>query len=57
MRGTVLSIQESIIDTFVALGSLIFGTLAAIIGMQFSFAVTGSSIVVITVILLLMTKR
>ena len=57
MRGTVLSIQESIIDTFVALGSLIFGTLAAVIGMQFSFAVTGSSIVVITAILLLMTKR
>ena len=57
MRGTVLSIQESIIDTFVALGSLVFGTLAAIIGMQFSFVVTGSSIVVITAILLLMTKR
>lgn len=57
MRGTVLAIQESIIDTFVALGSLVFGIQAAFIGIQFSFAFTGSSIVVMTVMLFLMTKR
>ncbi len=57
IRATALSIQESIIDSFIALGSLFFGISSAIIGMQYSFVVTGGSILLVSVILMPISKR
>jgi len=57
IRATALSVQESIIDSSMAIGSLLFGISSAIIGMKFSFIVTGISILLISAILIPLTKR
>jgi len=41
IRATVLSVQESCIDSAIALGSLLMGTTGAIIGLPMSFAIIG----------------
>ncbi|MBS3969288.1 MAG: MFS transporter [Clostridia bacterium] len=57
IRATALSIQESIIDSFIALGSLLFGIISAVVGMQSSFFITGVIVVVVSAVLISFTKN
>ncbi len=42
IRGTVLSVEESCIDSAIALGSLLIGATGAMVGLPISFAVVGA---------------
>lgn len=56
IRATALSIQESIIDSSIALGALFFGISSAIIGMKFSFVMTGGIVLLVSAILMPISK-
>lgn len=57
LRATALSIMESIIDLFIAVGSLLFGIACGWVGLGVSYALTGTVIVVFALLFWLMALR
>ena len=57
LKATTLALQESTIDTFMAVGALVFGALVEQLGMANSFLYFGATAAVVTLILAHRTAR
>lgn len=57
LRATALSIMESILDLFIAIGSLLFGIAGGWIGLGPSYALTGTGVVVLALLFMFLTLR